>query len=237
MPMQILRIDSSPQRPSVSHQLSGELVAELTRHDPSCHVLHRDLGSEPVAHLSHDAVVPIRTPEASTPAQKAAKALSDILIEELEAADLIVIGSPMYNFGITSQLKAWFDHVVRARRTFRYTPEGAIGLLRGKRAVLVLTRGGIHSTGPARAHDHQEPHLRTLLAFVGITEVSIVLAEGLAMGDASRERGLATARTAIARWVAVSAVSKSRDSLSGLGSGGFLAHRSPQWNERETRAV
>ncbi|WMT76411.1 FMN-dependent NADH-azoreductase [Bradyrhizobium sp. Ash2021] len=214
--MQILRIDSSPQRPSVSHQLSGELVAELKRLDPSCQVVHRDLGSEPLAHLSHDAVVPIRTPEASTPAQKAAKALSDALIEELEAAELIVIGSPMYNFGITSQLKAWFDYVVRAGRTFRYTPEGPIGLLRDKRAVLILTRGGVHSTGPARARDYQEPHLRTLLGFVGITEVSTVLAEGLGIGAESRERGLAAARTAIAGGVAGFAVSN-RESEQQIG--------------------
>jgi FMN-dependent NADH-azoreductase len=200
--MKILHIDSSPWRPSVSHQLSSELIADLTRHDPAIQVVHRDLGSEPLAHLSHDTVVPIRTPEASTPAQKAAKALSDALIEELEAAELIVIGSPMHNFGISSQLKAWFDHVVRAGRTFRYTPEGPVGLLRDKRAVLVLTRGGIHSTGQARVHDHQEPHLRTLPGFVGITEVLTVLAEGLDISAESRERGLVAARSTIASWLA-----------------------------------
>lgn len=203
--MQILRIDSSPQNPSVSHQLSGELVAELTQRDPSCHVVHRDLGSEPLAHLSHNSVVPIRTPDASTPEQKAARALSDALIEELEAAEVIVIGSPMYNFGMTSQLKAWFDHVVRAGRTFRYTPEGPVGLLRNKRAVLVLTRGGIHNANSARVTDHQEPHLRALLAFIGITDISIVLAEGLSISVESRVRGLATARAAIAGWAAASA--------------------------------
>lgn len=196
--MQILRIDSSPQMPSVSRQLSGELVAELTRHDPSCQVVHRDLGSEPLGHLSHHGAASIRSPQTSTPEQKAVRALSDALIEELEAADLIVIGSPMYNFGITSQLKAWFDHVLRAGSTFQYTPEGPIGLLRGKRAVLLLTRGGIHSGGPARARDHQEPHLRTLLGFIGITDVSTILAEGLGMGPESRERGLAAALSAIA---------------------------------------
>lgn len=206
--MKILRIDSSPQRPSVSRQLSGELVEEFQRLDLSCQVVHRDLGNEPLAHLSHHAVVPIRTSEASAPAQKAAKALSDALIEELEAAELIVIGSPMYNFGITSQLKAWFDHVVRAGRTFRYTPEGPIGLLRDKRAVLILTRGGIHSAGPARARDFQEPHLRTLLSFVGITDVSVILAEGLGISVESRERGLAAARTAISNWLAGSTVSE-----------------------------
>lgn len=206
--MQILRIDSSPQMPSVSHQLSGELVAELTRHDPSCQVVHRDLGSEPLAHLSHHGAASIRTPQTSTPEQKAVRALSEALVEELEAAELIVIGSPMYNFGITSQLKAWFDHVLRAGSTFQYTPEGPIGLLRNKRAVLVLTRGGIHSGGPARTRDHQEPHLRTLLAFVGITEVSTILAEGLGMGSESRERGLFAARSAIASWAADEAEKK-----------------------------
>ncbi|WP_218002816.1 FMN-dependent NADH-azoreductase [Paraburkholderia oxyphila] len=200
--MQILRIDSSPQVPSVSRQLSGELVAELTRHEPGCQVVHRDLGKEPLAHLSHQSVVSIRTPETSTPEQKAVRVLSDSLIDELEAADLLVIGSPMYNFGITSQLKVWFDHVLRAGRTFHYTPEGPIGLLSGKRAVLVMTRGGVHSSGPARLRDHQEPHLRTLLAFIGIGNVSVILAEGLGMGAESQQRGLASARSAIGRWVA-----------------------------------
>ena len=188
--MQILRIDSSPQMPSVSRQLSGDLVAELTRHAPSSQVVHRDLSSEPLSHLSYHGAASIRTQETSTSEQKAEGERSETLTRELEAADLIVIGSPMHHFGITSYLKAWFEHVLRAGSTFQFTPEGPIGLLHDKRAVLILTRGGIHSGDPAHLRDHQEPYLRTLLAFVGITEVSTILAEGLRISPESRERGL-----------------------------------------------
>jgi len=166
---------------SVSNQLVHEAVETLRRQDPGLRVVERDLGASPVPHLSADAVSAIRG-EPQTPAQAAARKLSDELVDELQEADTLVIGAPMYNFGIASTLKAWFDHVLRAGVTFRYTEAGPQGLLDGKRAIVVLTRGGLYSEGPAQGMDAQEPHLRTLLGFIGITDVTFVRAEKLAFG-------------------------------------------------------
>jgi FMN-dependent NADH-azoreductase len=115
------------------------------------------------------------------------------LIEELRAADVLVIGAPMYNFGIPSTLKAWFDHVLRARVTFRYTEKGPEGLVTGKKAIVVESRAGLYSEGSSAALDSQEPHLRTLLAFMGITDVTFVRAEKLAFGPEAAEASLAAA--------------------------------------------
>jgi FMN-dependent NADH-azoreductase len=152
----------------------------------------RDLGANPIPHLSFDSAAALRTEPASD-AQTAARALSDQLVAELKAADVVVIGAPMYNFGIASTLKAWFDHVLRAGVTFRYTQAGPEGLLAGKRAIVVVTRGGLYSEGPAQAMDAQEPHLRTLLGFMGITDVAIVRAERLAFGDEARDLAISAA--------------------------------------------
>ncbi len=194
----ILHIDSSPQHPSVSRELSAEVVEAILALEGSSEVIHHDLAAENVPHLTRQGLIPIRTSVACTPEELTSQALSDSYISELEAADTLVIGAPMYNFGITTQLKAWFDHVLRAGRTFRYTPEGPVGLLDGIRAIVVLSRGGMHSAGPARFHDHQEPHLRTMLSFCGIADVTFILAEGMGISPESRADGLAAARQAIA---------------------------------------
>jgi FMN-dependent NADH-azoreductase len=117
------------------------------------------------------------------------------LVAELEAADTVVIGAPMYNFGIASTLKSWFDYVLRAGVTFRYGESGPEGLLKGKRAIVILSRGGLYSEGPAQTMDSQEPHLRTLLGFIGITDVTFVRAEKLAFGPEVREQTIGAART------------------------------------------
>ena len=206
--MNVLQLDSSPQENSASVALTTEMVQMLAGAVCGLVVTRRDLGHEPPPHLTPHAVTAIRT--ANEPSQEVAatRAHSDALIAELEAADLIVIGSPMYNFGITTQLKAWFDHVLRAGRTFRYTPEGPVGLLPGKQAVVIQTRGGVYSVGPAQARDHQEPHLRTMLGFIGITDLSFIHAEGLGISPASREAGLAAARAKVAAWVGSKVASK-----------------------------
>lgn len=196
--LHILHIDSSPQAESVSRTLTAELVQAVSASVGQAAATYRDLAADGLPHLTRDGVVPIRTAEAATPAQQASRTLSDALIAELEAAALLVIGAPMYNFGITTQLKAWFDHVLRAGRTFRYTPNGPAGLLQGKRAVVIETRGGVYSRGPAQAMDHQEPHLRTLLGFMGITDVAFIRAEGLGTGPDSRAQGIGAARQEIA---------------------------------------
>jgi FMN-dependent NADH-azoreductase len=180
---------------SVSNQLVHDAIAELRRQDPDLHVITRDLGRNPIPHLTLDSATVLRAAEPANAEQAKAIALSDQLIDELRAADTIFIGAPMYNFGIASTLKAWFDYVLRAGITFRYTEMGPEGLLTGKRAIVVETRGGLYSEGPTQVMDSQEPHLRTLLGFMGITDVTFVRAEKLAFGPEAREHAITGART------------------------------------------
>lgn len=178
---------------SVSHRLTDALVASLAERAPGSEIVRRDIGARPIPHLTADTVFAIRSGEASTEAGAAALALSDRLIDEIRAADILVIGAPMYNFGIPSTLKAWFDHVLRARVTFRYGESGPEGLMTGKKAIVVEARAGLYSEGPAAAMDSQEPHLRTLLGFMGITDVTFVRAEKLAFGPEAAEAAIAGA--------------------------------------------
>ena len=181
---------------SASNHLIDETIARLRAEDATLRVIDRDLGAKPVPHLDGDGANALRADPANA-GQQAARALSDLLIHELQSADILLIGAPMYNFGISSMLKSWFDHVLRAGVTFRYSDSGPEGLLAGKRAIVILTRGGQYSDGPARTMDAQEPHLRTLLGFVGITDQTFVRAEKLAFGPAERETALGQARDAI----------------------------------------
>jgi len=189
--MTILQINSSLFGPGgQSRKLADELVSRL-----GGKVIVRDLATNPVPHL--DAArfgAFLAKPEARTPEQQAFVEYSDELIGELKAADTIVIGVPMYNFGIPSTLKAYFDHVARAGVTFKYTEKGAVGLLTGKKAYLVVTRGGVY--GDAHAHT---TYVRDFLAFLGITDVERVYAEGLAISPQAKENGLAKARQTIER--------------------------------------
>lgn len=184
---------------SVSNHLVQEAVAPLIARNPGLRLITRDVGANPIPHLTLDSATALRGAEPANAAQAAARALSDELIAELQAADTIVIGAPMYNFGITSTLKAWFDYVLRAGVTFRYTENGPEGLLKSKKAIVVESRGGLYSAGPAQAMDSQEPHLRTLLAFMGITNVTFVRAEKLAMSQDSREEIIGVARAELGR--------------------------------------
>lgn len=177
---------------SVSRQLVNDAV-ELLR-GASADITLRDLSAQPVPHLGQDAVAAIRGGATANEAQEQALALSDKLVAELLAADTLVIGAPMYNFGIPSQLKAWFDYVLRAGIAFKYSEAGPEGLLKGKRAVVIETRGGLYSEGPAAVMDAQEPHLRGMLGFMGITDVTFVRAEKLAFGDEAKAASLASAR-------------------------------------------
>jgi FMN-dependent NADH-azoreductase len=123
--------------------------------------------------------------------------LSDTLIAELRAADVVVIGAPMYNFSIPTSLRAWLDHVLRAGETFRYSEAGPEGLLKGKRVIVIEARGGFYSEGPAQAIDFQEPYLRHLLGFVGLTDVAFVRAEKTGFGPAARDEAVARAQAEI----------------------------------------
>ncbi|MXQ13339.1 FMN-dependent NADH-azoreductase [Microvirga makkahensis] len=186
---------------SVSSQLVEETVARLRSHDPALRVIARDLGRDPVPHLTTDSATALRGGEPGNEAQAAARTLSDGLIAELKSADTIVIGAPMYNFGMPSTLKAWFDYVLRAGITFSYNESGPEGLLKGKRALVIESRGGLYSEGTAQAMDSQEPHLRNLLGFMGITDVTFLRAEKLAFGPEARDRAIATVRRQIAETV------------------------------------
>jgi FMN-dependent NADH-azoreductase len=179
---------------SVSNQLVQDAVARLRSQASGLKIITRDLGGSPIPHLNFDSATAIRGVEPANAAQAATRMLSDELIAELRAADVIVIGAPMYNFGIASTLKTWFDHVLRAGITFHYTESGAVGLLKGKRAIVIETRGGLYSEGPMRTMDSQEPHLRTLLGFMGIADVTFVHAEKLALGLQAREHSIGAAR-------------------------------------------
>lgn len=185
---------------SVSGRLVDETIAALRQAEPNSQVVVRDLGAAPVPHLDGDAISGIRG-EPSDEAQVAARALSEELVKELKAADVLVIGAPMYNFGIPSSLKAWFDYVLHPGVTFNYGEGGPKGLLTGKRAIVILSRGGFFSDGPAKAMDSQEPHLRTLLWFMGITDVTFVRAERLALGEQASATALTSAASQIVQAV------------------------------------
>ncbi|HEX8443164.1 MAG TPA: FMN-dependent NADH-azoreductase [Allosphingosinicella sp.] len=179
----VLIIDSAATgEKSVSRKLTNEFAEQLRSREPRAEIIRRDVGRAPIPHLTEETVGAIRGAPGDTEAAAAALALSDALIAELKGADLIVIGAPMYNFGMPSTLKAWFDHVLRAGITFRYTSGGPEGLVRGKRAIVIEARAGLYSEGPAAGMDHQEPHIRTLLGFMGVTDVTYVRAEKLAFG-------------------------------------------------------
>jgi len=181
---------------SVSNRLAATLADRLREADPALHIVLRDVGANPVPHLIAGTVAAIKGTPASA-AELAARALSDSLIDELAGAEILVIASPMYNFGMSSTLKAWFDHVLRVGVTVRYGENGPQGMLTGKKAVVIESRGGLYSEGPGAAMDGQEAHIRTLLAFIGITDVTFVRAEKLAYGPDAAEAAIAAAGEAL----------------------------------------
>ncbi|HEX7029303.1 MAG TPA: NAD(P)H-dependent oxidoreductase [Gammaproteobacteria bacterium] len=177
-----------------SSQLAAHYAADWLKKNPGGRVVTRDLATQPVPPLTAQRFQALGTkPGERTAAQQAVVNLSDTLIEELMVADEIVFAVPMYNFNIPSGLQSWFDHVARAGVTFRYTENGPEGLIGNKRVHVFVTRGGQYG----EAHP-QTAYLRQILDFIGLADANIVLAEGLAMGDAAREKSLAAARHAIA---------------------------------------
>jgi len=199
--MNILQINSSARswsngQGSQSTRLASELVEQLRAAHPGATLTLRDLAANPHPALDEATLGALFTPaDARSPGQHARVALDNALIEELKAADVIVIGVPMVNFGITSQLKNWIDAIAKAGVTFKYTATGPVGLVEGKKVYAVLTRGGIYRDQP---HDTQVPYLRQTLGFLGITDLEFIYAEGLAMGPDAEARALATARAEIA---------------------------------------
>lgn len=195
--MKLLHIDSSILGThSVSRQLTAEVVAEWRKSRPDTTVEYLDLALNAPNHFGADAIAikGIAQPE-PTDAQRIENALSEKLVSQFLAADVIVIGAPFYNFSIPTQLKAWIDRLAQPGRTFTYNEKGPVGLATGKTVIVASTRGGAYSTSEGgQAMEHQESYLKVVFGFFGITDVRIVRAEGLAMGDAPKAAALSAAR-------------------------------------------
>lgn len=194
--MKILQINSSARAEgSHSTRLANALVERLRTTQPQAELSVRDLGRTPHPMLDEVALQALFSPAAQrTPEQAARVALDDALIAEIQAADVVVLGVPMYNFGVPSQLKNWIDAISRAQVTFRYTANGPEGLLKGKKVYVALTRGGLYRNTP---NDTQTPYLQTFFGFLGMTDVQFVYAEGLAMGSEAEQSALASAYSQI----------------------------------------
>lgn len=179
--MNILQINSSARSTgSESTRLADLIVARLKSASPAATLVRHDLAAKPLQVIDGPTLGALFTPADQRSAEQAARvAIDDALIAEAHAADVIVIGAPMYNFGVTIQLKSWFDAIARAGVTFRYSETGPEGLLKNKKVYVALARGGIHKDGPS---DTQVPYLKTMLGFLGLTDVQFVYAEGLAYG-------------------------------------------------------
>lgn len=194
--MQLLHIDSAiTGANSVSRQLTAQTVAAWKSSHPDTQVSYIDLVANAPGHFTMDAMAP-RTgqTEGLSESQKQENAVSEQLVSQFLAADVVVIGAPFYNFGIPSQLKAWIDRIAQPGRTFQYTANGPKGLAQGKTVIIASTRGGVYSTSEGgRAMEHQESYLQTVLGFFGITDVRFVRAEGVAMGDAAKALALESA--------------------------------------------
>lgn len=182
---QILMIEVSPRgTQSASRAVTETLVERLAADHPSALLIRRDLSTDVLPHLDGPTLSAISTRDATeAESLKSAARQSDALTDELLASDLLVIATPMWNFGIPSALKAWIDLVVRPGRTFQYAGAGVDGLAKGKKAILVLASGGVFSEGPWQSWDHVEPYLRQILGFIGIVDVQTVRAEGTNVPD------------------------------------------------------
>ena len=193
----ILLIESSPRgNDSYSHQAARSIVNELLARNPGGKVVERNLGENPPPHVGLPFITGMYAPpEHRTAEQVKALVLSDTLIDEVFSADTIVVAVPMHNFAPPSTLKAWIDHVARAGRTFSYGANGPEGLLKGKHAIVVLASGGVYTNGRAKPFDFTEPYLRTVLGFLGITDVDVVRVDGVANSAIGPEKALASART------------------------------------------
>ncbi len=193
--MKLLHIDASILGGnSVSRQLSAAAVERLRQTNPGIEVTYRDITSTPLAHLAgaHLAAAQGATPEA--PDVREDVAASQAVLDEFLAADIVVIGAPMYNFTIPSQLKAWIDRILVAGKTFKYTDKGVNGLAAGKRVIVTISRGGFYGADtPAAAGEHLETYLRWVFGFIGIDDPEIIVAEGIQVSPEHREKAMAGA--------------------------------------------
>jgi FMN-dependent NADH-azoreductase len=196
--MKLLHIDSSVLGPhSVSRQVSAAIVDRLQKATPALEIVYRDLTATPLAHLSgsHLAAAQGAMPEAVALQQDLAA--GQTVLEEFLAADVVVIGAPMYNFTIPSQLKAWIDRILVAGKTFKYSSQGVEGLAGNKRVIIAISRGGFYGAGtPSAAAEHLESYLHSVFSFIGIANPEIIVAEGVQIGPEQREKALEGALTA-----------------------------------------
>jgi 3-hydroxyisobutyrate dehydrogenase-like beta-hydroxyacid dehydrogenase/FMN-dependent NADH-azoreductase len=197
----ILVINTSVRgKTSISRTLVEETVARLREADPGASVVARDLGQNPIPHLIDANLAGVRgVPK--TGIELETRRLSDELLTELRAADILVIGAPMYNFSISTLLRSWFDYILRAHETFAYSEAGPKGLLSGKRVLVLESRGGLYSVGAEQANDFQEPYLRLLFGFIGLTDVTFIRAEKLGFGPEAVEAAVSGAKARIAALV------------------------------------
>jgi FMN-dependent NADH-azoreductase len=181
----ILLILGSPRdRASYSHQIGRRIVDDLKSRYPSAKVVVRNLAKEALPDVGEGFVTGrVLAPDKRSTAETEALALSDVMVAELMATDVLVLATPMHNFGISASVKKWIDQIVRPGVTFSYSDKGPLGLVQGKKVILVLARGGVYSEGPMKPYDFQEPYLRTVLGFIGMTDVEVIRIEGVAMGD------------------------------------------------------
>lgn len=203
--MKLLHIDSSPLgTASASRTLTAKAVAAWVSAHPETIVERLDLAVDAPSHLDGDSLsLRLGIDESAlTPAQKRENEVSERLVSQFLGADVVVIGAPMYNFSVPSQLKAWIDRIAQAGRTFRYTANGPEGLAGGKTVIVVSTRGGQYAGRPIEFLDHQESYLKGILGFMGIADLRFVRAEGLNMGEQARAKGLSEAAADIAAHVA-----------------------------------
>jgi len=208
--MNLLHIDSSARASSESRKLTAQFVQDWKSENPTATVTVRDLATTPLPHITDHWSATYGDPANLTPEQRQYLAISDELIEELHAADTVVIGAPMYNLMISWELKAWIDQVVRMGKTFVYGATGPKGLLVGKRAVVITARGGSYPAGsPRAAVDFQTPYLRHILTMLGFSDVTFIHAENLMSAQAESSRTAAT--VAIHNAIAASANGDSRE--------------------------
>ena len=184
--MKLLQIDSSARTSSVTRRLTAKFAEEWRKNHPDGEVIQRDLSATILPQITDDWNATQLEESKRTPAHRSYLSTSDELIEELEAADTVVIGAPMYNFTIPSSLKAWIDQIVRLGKTVGYGPNGPQGLLARKKVVVITSRGGAYEKGTAKgAFDFQEPYLRHILGFIGLTDVTFIHAENQAREEAA----------------------------------------------------
>jgi FMN-dependent NADH-azoreductase len=190
--MKLLHLDSSILGGnSASRKLSAAIVDQLTKATPGLDIIPRDLALQPLSHLSGEHLAAAQGAVPESPALQKDIAASQAALDEFLGADIVVIGAPMYNFGIPSQLKAWIDRIAVAGKTFRYSANGPEGLAGNKRVIVVVSRGGLYSAGmPAAAFEHVESYLRGVFGFLGVTDLEIVVAEGLQIGPEQREKAM-----------------------------------------------